>query len=166
MDRNSGHGTIRCMNALMCVLVAVASTTYPVAVTYTPPLSPTRNVPHTIALVDRYSGIYGVDAYIMRRVIMCESGYDSKAVGDGGTSFGLSQIHLPAHPEITKEQAFNPEFAVEFMAKEMSAGRAWKWTCFKMFYPRDLSPILSTSTDLISESESDRVSSSTLEANH
>lgn len=70
----------------------------------------------------------------MTNVIFCESSNNPKAIGDGGTSFGLSQIHLPAHPHITKEQAFKPEYAIEFMAKEMSKGNAWKWSCWKKLY--------------------------------
>lgn len=52
-------------------------------------------------------------------------------VGDREQSFGLVQIHLPAHPNITKEQAINPEFAIEFLAKNLKAGRASMWTCAK-----------------------------------
>lgn len=40
-----------------------------------------------------------------------ESGERTEAVGDNGTSYGIFQIHLPAHPTITKEQATDPEFS-------------------------------------------------------
>lgn len=75
---------------------------------------------------------YNVSSFTMGKVIFCESSFKENAVGDNNTSFGLSQIHLPAHPNITKEEAFDREFAIEFMAKEMSEGRAWKWSCYKI----------------------------------
>lgn len=50
-------------------------------------------------------------------------------VGDREQSYGLAQIHLPAHPHITKEQAIDPEFAVEFLAKNLANGKAGMWTC-------------------------------------
>lgn len=67
-------------------------------------------------------------------VIKCESGGNTNAVGDGGHSRGLVQIYQPAHPDITPTQAFDPEFAVSFMAKEWSEGNQWKWTCWKQLY--------------------------------
>jgi len=52
-------------------------------------------------------------------------------VGTREQSYGLVQIHLPAHPSITKEQATDPEFAVDFLAKNIAAGRASMWSCYK-----------------------------------
>lgn len=50
-------------------------------------------------------------------------------VGDREQSFGLVQIHLPAHPNISREQAINPEFAVDFLAKSIKDGRIGMWSC-------------------------------------
>lgn len=50
------------------------------------------------------------------------------SVGERENSWGPAQIHLPAHPEITKEQASNPDFALNFMADHLSKGKD-KWTC-------------------------------------
>ncbi len=44
-------------------------------------------------------------------------------------SWGLAQIHLPAHPEVSKEQATDPEFAIDFLVKNVSEGKAYMWTC-------------------------------------
>lgn len=44
-----------------------------------------------------------------------ESGANANSVGDQGTSFGPFQIHLPAHPGVTAQQAQDPQFAVAFM---------------------------------------------------
>lgn len=55
-------------------------------------------------------------------------GYD---VGDREQSFGLVQIHLPAHPTITKEQAYDPEFSVDFLARHLKNGDGNMWTCYR-----------------------------------
>ena len=88
---------------------------------------------------------YGVSATNMLAVIDCESQfviavqsrhvYTAKnvpkgySVGSREQSFGLVQIHLPAHPTVTREQAIDPEFAVDFMAKNFANGKAGMWTC-------------------------------------
>lgn len=43
-------------------------------------------------------------------------------------SWGLAQIHLPSHPSVTKEQAQDPEFSIEFMARHLSKGKDI-WNC-------------------------------------
>ena len=63
-----------------------------------------------------------------------ESGWHPDAIGDNGTSFGLVQIHLLAHPNITREQALNPTFALNFIVDEFLKGNEWKWTCYKAIY--------------------------------
>lgn len=49
-------------------------------------------------------------------------------VGDRENSWGPAQIHLPAHPDITKEEASDPDFALNFMAEHLSKGQD-KWSC-------------------------------------
>lgn len=49
-------------------------------------------------------------------------------------SYGLAQINLPAHPEISYAQATTPEFAIEFMAKEMADGKASEWSCWRKLH--------------------------------
>ena len=72
------------------------------------------------------------------RTIQCECSFNPNAIGDNGTSFGLAQIHLPAHPNITKEQALDPKFAIEFITSEFQKGNQWKWTCYKKLYPNQV----------------------------
>lgn len=83
----------------------------------------------------------------MLAVVDCESQYDIDVqsqhrytptnvpkgykVGDREQSFGLVQVHLPAHPNITKAQAIDPEFAVEFLATNLAAGNGNMWSCMK-----------------------------------
>ena len=82
--------------------------------------------------ITKYASEYKVDETLMRKVIKCESSFNPNAVGDKGTSYGLSQIHLPAHPDITKEQATNEDFAINFMAKEFSKNNMKIWSCYKI----------------------------------
>lgn len=87
--------------------------------------------------VYKYAEIYGNNPKIMIKTINCEN-YEwnpllqSRIIEkDGGRedSWGLSQIHLPSHPNITKEQAQNPDFSIAFMAKHL--GRDVTWSCYK-----------------------------------
>lgn len=82
-------------------------------------------------LIVRYSALYGVSASTMRAVIKCESNFNPNAVGDGGHSRGLVQIHDQYWPEVTDEMAFDPEFAVEFLAKNLAIHNGKIWTCWR-----------------------------------
>lgn len=53
-----------------------------------------------------------------------ESSWNPGAVGDNGTSFGPFQIHLPAHPGVTAEQAQNPAWATRYMLSAYQRGAA------------------------------------------
>lgn len=64
--------------------------------------------------------------------IKCESGFNKDAVGDNGTSFGLVQIHLPAHPYVTKEEATDPQFALDFIIDAFKNGQQKMWTCARI----------------------------------
>lgn len=87
------------------------------------------------------SAEYGVSFDQMWGTIMCES-HGSTTVqsrhrrpdGTREQSFGLVQIHLPAHPNVSKEEAIDPEFAVTFMAENFAAGRQRMWTCWRQLY--------------------------------
>jgi soluble lytic murein transglycosylase-like protein len=64
--------------------------------------------------------------------IKCESSFNPKAVGDAGMSRGLVQIHKPSHTHITDEQAFDPEFAIDFILDAWENGQQRMWTCARM----------------------------------
>ena len=86
------------------------------------------------SMVDYYADKYGVSRQLMQKVVNCESSYNYKAVGDGGKSFGLSQIHKPSHPTITYEESTNPDFALDFMASNISKGKGNMWTCYRKLH--------------------------------
>jgi len=61
----------------------------------------------------------GVDAKYIDSILAIESGYNPQAANDkipeNERSYGLGQINLNAHPQISKEQAMDPEFALNFV---------------------------------------------------
>lgn len=88
---------------------------------------------------------HGQNPKVFMDVISCESGwqediqskhrYTSNKWAPAGTqeqSFGIVQIHLPAHQTITKEQALDPYWSIEWMAQQWQAGNQRWWSC----YPR------------------------------
>ena len=85
----------------------------------------------TSDLIAQYSTKYNVPTSTMVHIVNCESGGNTKAIGDNGTSFGLVQIHITAHKDITRQQAENPEFAIKYLAKNLSQKRGKMWTCFR-----------------------------------
>lgn len=98
----------------------------------------------TTGLIALYSAKYGVSREQMYQTVKCEtaSTFDptiqSEYVPNGKReeSYGLAQIHLPDHPEISKTQTMDPDFAVEFMAKEFAAGHQSSWTCWRNIYSK------------------------------
>ncbi len=93
-------------------------------------------VPETMFLVDYYADMYHVKRQTMQSVVSCESGYVYDVPGDKRNgryeSFGLSQIHLKDHPDVSYDEAIDPHFALEFMASNISKGRGGMWTCYRM----------------------------------
>lgn len=49
-------------------------------------------------------------------------------------SYGLVQIHLPSHPDITYDQATDVDWSLNWMAKEFSKGNQWMWSCYTKIY--------------------------------
>ncbi len=74
------------------------------------------------------SNKYGVDPKIVDAVVFCESSYNPHALGDGGKSRGLAQIHKDYH-DISDEDAYNPQYAIDFLAKNIKEGNGHLWTC-------------------------------------
>ena len=73
----------------------------------------------------------------IERVINCESSWNFLAEGDQGRSFGLVQIFLPANQGITKEQALDPNFALNFITDEFLQGHQKRWSCFRILYSQN-----------------------------
>lgn len=83
--------------------------------------------------ISYYSKKYDVPESILSSIIKCQSSNNPMAHNNSPVedSWGLVQINLKAHTNITKAQATDPEFAVEFLAKNFDkAPRMWV-TCYR-----------------------------------
>ena len=87
-----------------------------------------------VQLVDKIAQEKAVSASILHNVIACESSYNPNALGDAGHSRGLVQIYDNYHPNVTHEQAYDPEFAIAFLADAVKNGRGYLWTCYRTQY--------------------------------
>ena len=128
------------MHAFMVTVGLVASVQFSNPTTM--PLATTTIVKN---LIEQSAMKYDIASSTLDAVIKCESGYDPMNEGDynlgphgiytpglGMTSFGVVQIHLPDHPEITKEQALDPVFSVDYLAEQIALGRGRQWTCYRI----------------------------------
>jgi hypothetical protein len=85
--------------------------------------------------IEKKAAEYGKNAETLKKIVACESGYDVDIQshhilqGKREPSFGLAQIHLPSHPTVTYEQAIDPTFAIDFLAKNYGKVH---WSCSKM----------------------------------
>ncbi len=119
--------------SLICAVVIASGSK--IAIAETPAPAPRLLRDYTVTeLISHYSVKYGVSEEKMTKTIQCESGFNEKAVGDGGHSFGLSQINLPSNPTVTVAQATNKVFAVAFMAQGFRDGNQNRWTCYRDIY--------------------------------
>lgn len=92
-----------------------------------------------LSLINSKAEQYSVSSEIMTKVIACESGFvedvQSRHITRAGTreeSYGLVQINLPSHPSVSYEQAIDPVFAVEFLARNLADGKGSMWTCWRL----------------------------------
>jgi len=74
------------------------------------------------------------DIKTILNVLDCESHFvseQSRIITNGvrEPSFGIAQIHIPSHPEVTKEQALNKEFSIHWTAKKWNEGFR-NWSCY------------------------------------
>ena len=84
-------------------------------------------------LIRNYAAVYGVNPDMAVAVAKCESSLNPNAIGDGGHSRGLWQIHRPSHPYMTDEKAFNPEESTKWaMPRLKETPRIW--TCYRNIY--------------------------------
>ena len=92
---------------------------------------------------------YSLDVSQFVKVIDCESKfkptvqsnhyykddyYIKELRGKRELSFGIAQIHEPSHPTITREQAYNPLYSLEWMAKQWASGNEEMWSCYNDLY--------------------------------
>lgn len=116
------------IKTIVLLLVAITtklSTANAVTIEYVP----VKTIP---SIIRQQAFKYSVSEKLMTDIIMCESSMNPNAenITQREESFGLVQINRLAHPHITEEQAKEPEFAVEFLAKNLSLGKGKMWSCY------------------------------------
>lgn len=96
-------------------------------------------------LIEKAALKYGVSQNIILKTIDCETGGTFNPLiqstwinkkGQQEESYGLAQIHMPDHPEISRLQAEDPIFSVNYMALQMSRGNYSMWSCFTLLKNR------------------------------
>lgn len=93
---------------------------------------PTIGKEEILALAKEFAKVYNVSYNNMAKIMACEAQFknvQSSIYKDGKReeSFGVAQIHLPSHPNITKQQALDVKFSVEFIAQQLALGNGWMW---------------------------------------
>lgn len=69
---------------------------------------------------------YGISTTTLFNLIASESNWNPKAVSKTG-DYGLVQINLASHSDITKEQALDPIFSLQWAAQHIKEGQESIW---------------------------------------
>ncbi len=59
-----------------------------------------------------------------------ESHFNPEAIGDHGESYGMFQIHLPAHKDISRKQAQSIIFSTEWSVQQIKEGNGKIWSTY------------------------------------
>lgn len=73
--------------------------------------------------------ITNVPAFV--ETMECESHFYYDAISPTG-DYGVAQINLHYHPDVTKAEAEDPYFALEWAAKAWQAGHERWWSCYRI----------------------------------
>lgn len=90
------------------------------------------------ALIKDDANKYKVSYQKLYDTLSCESGgFTDVAIQSGyikngkqENSWGIAQVDLDYHPDISKEEAIDPAFAIDYAAKQFAAGNASEWSCY------------------------------------
>lgn len=101
----------------------------------TPTQPPTQPPKGRLSLSDLRSLAASVgfpDPVLAAAVAMAESGGNAFAVGDGGTSFGLWQVHSPSHPEFDASRLLDSNYNAHAALLISKSGADWSaWTTYR-----------------------------------
>ncbi len=76
------------------------------------------NVTDINSIINEAANKYGVRASLLKSLLNHESGLRADAVSPTG-DYGIAQINLRSHPDISKAQAFDPYFAIMWAAANL-----------------------------------------------
>jgi soluble lytic murein transglycosylase-like protein len=94
---------------------------------------PVERVLSVDELITASSIKYSVKRQIIASVLMCESNNNPNAIGALG-EVGIAQIYLKYHPNISRKQALDPVFSIDYLAHEISHERGSAWSCWRLLY--------------------------------
>lgn len=80
---------------------------------------------------------FGVSQELMTFIVEHESQFNSCAIGDTDLpkpSYGLVQISALYNPQIAPQEAFDPQFALEYLAENIRSGNCHYWTTCKIYF--------------------------------
>ena len=86
--------------------------------------------------IEKVSVKYQVSEGLVDYIVRNESSYNNCALGDFHVpkpSYGLAQINLYYHPLVKPHEAYNPLYALEFLASNLKAGNCSWWTTCRAF---------------------------------
>lgn len=107
---------------LLGVALFIATTT---TAFFTPSTALAAYMPPAETLQERGTRIaldHHISTSTLFNLVDSESTWDPNASGDHGCSWGLTQQNICAHPGITKEQALDPEWALNKAATDIEKG--------------------------------------------
>ena len=94
----------------------------------------------TISVIESLSSEYGVSSSTMKKVVTCETGNNIASTsiqswsmwhGVEENSWGLAQIDLDYHPEISRKQAQDPIFSLSYLARSLANDQGSMWSCYR-----------------------------------
>jgi hypothetical protein len=74
----------------------------------------------------------GLNPYVFALIITKESQWNPHAIS-ATHDYGLVQINLPSHPEVTKQEAFDPDFSLHWMGEQWKEGNENEWTTYREY---------------------------------
>lgn len=98
-----------------------------------------------VQLANQVAAEDGINANHLRATINAESGWNPTGqsqipslTGPNGLedTWGTCAINLPAHSDITKEQAQDPAFCIPWSGRQFAAGNAHIWTEWNLLYAK------------------------------
>ena len=81
-----------------------------------------------------FANQYGSDYTTLNRVVTCESGWRSTAIGDHGLAYGFFQFHKPTFEVFAKEMGITADYYsaqdnLKVGAWAFAHGKQSHWTC-------------------------------------
>lgn len=78
--------------------------------------------------INRIASTHLIATSTLYNLAQSESNLNPRAISPDGFDRGIVQINRKFHPEITDEQAFDPEFALNFAAEAISQKKESEWS--------------------------------------